>query len=114
MAEYVYLPREELSAAKKAAIARKRWKENKVADLANGYTWRTDGRTGCLYIKRQDRVMEVFYENSGSPEFDIILYWSSATWILPNQEAISLTERTALYEELLQWLKETGTKASMC
>jgi hypothetical protein len=113
MANYVYLPREELSAAKKAAIARKRWKENKVTELANGYTWRTDGRTGCLYIKRHDRVLEVFYENSGTPEFDIILYWSSAAWILPNQEALSSAERTELYEELSQWLKETGTKACM-
>lgn len=111
MAKYVYLPPEKLTEAQKEAMDLQRWKENRVAELLDGYTWRKSGRDGCLYIKEGARVLETYYEISGDTEFDILLYWSSASWILPQLIAMTPTERVGLAPELSRWLQQNNTRA---
>lgn len=111
MATYVFLPPEELTPAQKSAMNRKRWQANRVAELRDGFTWRKSGRDGCLYLKRGDHVLEIYYEISGDTEFDILLYWSSATWILQKEEPMTTQQRDEIAPKLEKWLKENNTRA---
>lgn len=111
MAKYVYLPPEQLTETQKVATKEKRWKENRVTELPDGYTWRKSGRDGFLYLREHARVLEIYYEISGNPQFDILLYWSSACWILPQHAAMTPMERAEIASELSTWLHQNNTRA---
>jgi hypothetical protein len=91
---------------------RERWAKNRVSDLPEGFTWKKDGRSGCIYFRRGERVLELFYEISGDPAYDILLWPAQlSSWVLPTSEPIPAGEQRALRAALERWLEEERTRA---
>jgi hypothetical protein len=93
-------------------LDRKRWKENRVAELGEGFALKPDGRAGCVYFRRGPRILELYYELSGDPAYDILLWLRGLSeWILPERAPISPDEQRVILASLERWLKENHTRA---
>jgi hypothetical protein len=93
-------------------LDRQRWRKNGVADLAEGFTAKPDGRAGCIYFRRGPQVLELYYELSGDPKYDILLWLRGfSEWIAPERAPISSAEQRVIRAELEHWLKANGTRA---
>jgi hypothetical protein len=93
-------------------LDRQRWRKNGVADLAEGFTLKPDGRAGGIYFRRGPQVLELYYELSGDPAYDILLWLRGLSeWILPERAPTSSAEQRLIRAELERWLKENDTRA---
>jgi hypothetical protein len=91
---------------------RQRWKEHGVSELPQGFTIKKDGRAGSIYFRRGERILELYYEISGDPAYDILLWQHSlSNWILPGPEPVPPEEQQAIRAELEQWLQANETRA---
>jgi len=92
---------------------RRRWKKYNVDKLEDGFTLVRDGRTGSIIYKENSRILELSYELSGSPEFDILIDESVFTkWILPSKDAINKDTIVIIKKALAFWLKNLNTRFS--
>ena len=44
-----------------------------IASLPQGLTFCPDGRSGLIYFRRDDHVLELYWEMSGVDDYDILL-----------------------------------------
>jgi hypothetical protein len=108
--EYRYEPIDQVEIDK---WNRRRWKKYNVDKLEDGFTLVRDGRTGSIFYKENPRILELSYELSGSPEFDILIDESGLTkWILPSKDAIDKDKVIFIKKELALWLKNSNTRFS--
>lgn len=71
-------------------------------------------RSGTIYYIDMGKVCEIFFEMSGVPEFDIIIYFNQVNeWTLPIIIAFSKQEKGNIKEELLNWLGKENIKTKL-
>lgn len=46
---------------------------NDFPALEEGYTFKAEGRSGFVYYREGDHVLEIYWEMSGVPEYDILI-----------------------------------------
>lgn len=91
---------------------RQRWKEDGVSSLPQGFTLRKRGREGSIYCRVGERVLELGYEISGTPDKDILVNTRGLQhWIVPAADEIPLAEQTRLRAALERWLDEQQIRA---
>jgi hypothetical protein len=73
--------------------------------LKDGYTFVADGRSGFVYFKEQDKILEVYWEMSGVPQYDVLIStWEIQKWTFPSQEIIPEEARKRIISGLRDYL----------
>ena len=81
--------------------------------LENGFTHIRDGRSGFLYYKRAGRMLELYTEISGVPEYNFLVWEEGLeTWVHPNREPVWVEEKKRISQELVFWLRKQGSKTN--
>jgi hypothetical protein len=76
-----------------------------LAALPEGFSFHASGRSGSILYRREARILEIYWEMSGVPEYDILLWIEDIhTWTRPEREKIDLGERETIIRELEAWL----------
>lgn len=77
------------------------------ARLPQGFSFHPEGRSGAILYRRGEHILELYWERSGSPEYDILISLDDLrTWKYPQVEVVSVNERNTIIEELRLWLAE--------
>jgi hypothetical protein len=100
------------------AMDEQRWRDDKIAELPEGYTLRPLGKAFALFYRRGAKIIEFPAEISGTPEFDIIIFvperglaWIDATTY--ERTHLAATEMQAELDRLRAWLESRGMRPSM-
>jgi hypothetical protein len=81
--------------------------------LENGFTHTQRGRSGYLYYKDAGRMLELYTELSGVPEYHFLIWEEGLeAWVYPNRESLSTEEKTRISQELGYWLRKQGHKTN--
>ncbi len=113
MANYTFI-HEPIPPERAEKYRRRRWREDGVVDLAQGFTFKTRGRQGSIYYREGDKTLELVWEMSGVPEYDILLHLAGlTTWVLPQTEALSEADAARIEEALRAWLKAMNYRAEL-
>jgi len=81
------------------------------AALPQGFTFRPDGRSGFIYYRAGDRVLEIYVEMSGVALYDLLVWPEGLEdWIYPEAVPLTPDERIALRDEFRAWLKQQSFK----
>lgn len=90
----------------------KRRSRDKVDMLDPGFSLRASGRDGHVYYREGDRILELYWEMSGSKDFDILLSLRGLSeWMLPHREPIEITKQNELNAALRGWLTDNNIRA---
>jgi hypothetical protein len=104
--------REILDEETKRRWDRRRWKSDGVNNIPQGFTLRKRGRDGSIYYREGDRVLELYFEISGDPAYDIsVATGGLAHWILPETEPLPLSRQHELRTAMESWLVSQNTRA---
>jgi hypothetical protein len=100
------------------ALDVQRWRDNKIAQLREGYTLTPLGRALALFYRRGKQVIEFPSEISGTPDFDIVIFIpeKGLAWIdtaTYEQTPLSAAEMQAQLAALKTWLIDRGMRPSM-
>lgn len=113
MAKYTYVT-EVVTPEERLKWARRRHKRDAVADLAQGFSFRAQGRQGFIYYREGNRVLELYWEMSGIPEFDILLnVFGLSRWVWPYVEETPIVDRGRIRQALEAWLARSGYHAQL-
>ena len=86
-------------------------RESIFPSLENGFKHILSGRSGFLYYKSENRMLELYTEISGVPEYHFLIWEDGLEyWVYPNREPVSAKDQNRISEELLSWLKGQGHK----
>lgn len=73
--------------------------------LAQGYTFKADGRSGFVYYREGDQILEIYWEMSGVPQYDILISLSEIrNWTTPERTAIPGEKRDQIISGLKDFL----------
>lgn len=86
-------------------------RESVFLKLSPGFTFKPRGRAGYIYYKNTDRLLELYVEMSGVPEYDFLI-WEDVLekWVYPTTEPTSAKEQKRISKELVAWLKQNNFK----
>ena len=87
--------------------ASERHQKDKLNELikVNGFHIKYHGRTGMIYYIDNGKVLEIDFEMSGVPQYDLHLNFDNLKgWTIPKNEPFAFIEQTAIKEKLLEWL----------
>lgn len=74
--------------------------------LPQGFTLDSHGRSGFIYYRAGDRVIEIYVEMSGVAHFDMLVSPEGLDhWIHPEKLALTDDERRFVLSEFSEWLK---------
>lgn len=74
--------------------------------LSQGYSFEAHGRSGSVYFKSGEKVLDLFWEMSGVDHYDILLLpWDLSKWTHP-VEPIPKDERDRIMDGLEEFLKK--------
>jgi hypothetical protein len=91
---------------------RRRWAEDDVEALPQGFTLKRRGREGSLYYRESDRILELNFEISGTPEQDILVSVAGfEKWILPATEDVAPEAQSSIRRAAEDWLEQHSTRA---
>ena len=81
--------------------------------LEKGFTRKRTGRSGYLYCKNAGRMLELYTEMSGVPEYHFLI-WEEGfeNWVYPNRESLWVEEKKQISKELVYWLRKQGHKTN--
>ncbi|MBI2812919.1 MAG: hypothetical protein HYX71_01385 [Opitutae bacterium] len=83
-----------------------------IAKLNPGFTFHAEGRSGAIFYKRDEHVLELYWEMSGVPDYDILLWIDeSYFWTYPKKEKIEDTERDQIIRALDLWLRKENLRS---
>lgn len=94
----------------------KRREQDKLKSFINkeGFHLSKGGRNGTLYYIANGKVCEIYWEISGVPQFNILLYFESLdSWALPTKQKMTSDEKEKIKSELLDWLTEKNISAEL-
>ncbi len=104
-----FVPRIDLEALNKA-----RRETDQVDCLAEGFTFKPHGRSGFVYYKQGNCVLEVYVEMSGVPQHDFLTWEDGFTsWVLPVAEKVDDSDQRRIRTEYEEWVKSNGWKTDM-
>jgi hypothetical protein len=73
--------------------------------LAQGYTFKADGRSGFVYYREGEQILEIYWEMSGVPQYDILISLSEIReWARPRGVAIPSHKRDQIISGLKEFL----------
>jgi len=79
--------------------------------LENGFTHKRRGRSGYLYYKNAGRMLELYTEISGVPEYHFLIWEEGLeNWVYPYRESLWVEEKKRISKELVYWLRKQGHK----
>jgi hypothetical protein len=108
MARYV-VAEDSLDERAKASFNRTRWTNDRVSELADGFTLRPRGREGSLYYKENGHVLELGFELAGDQDRSILLSRAGLQrWITPGQDPLNLEDQQRLEALAVEWLRNMG------
>lgn len=80
----------------------------------NGFHLKSQGRAGTIYYIDNGRVLEIGFEMSGVPQYDLLLFFDSIeTWSIPKGEPLNVNQKTQIRDQLLEWLKTKRIKTDL-
>jgi hypothetical protein len=90
----------------------KRRHDDKVDELAQGFSFRASGRDGFIYYREGARVLELYWEMSGVNEYDVLLSLKGLReWALPHVESIEPAKQEEILAALRSWLSANKVRA---
>jgi hypothetical protein len=93
----------------KASFDRTRWTNDRVSELADGFTLRPRGREGSLYYKEDGNILELGFELAGDKDRSILISRTGLKrWIKPGQDPLSLEDQQRLEALAVEWLRNMG------
>lgn len=98
------------------AVVRQRQQERRakvVSTLAPGFTFCPEGRSGFIYYydRPGDRLLEVYVEMSGVPQYDLLVSRSGLdTWVHPRVSPLTRDERSDIRSQFAAWLGQQDFK----
>ena len=73
--------------------------------LAQGYTFKPDGRSGFVYYREGEQILEIYFEMSGVPQYDILISLSTVRdWTIPQRLPIPPQKRDQIISGLKDFL----------
>jgi hypothetical protein len=80
--------------------------QDRVEDLAEGFTMKRHGRDGVLYYREGARVLEISYEMAGAAP-GLLVYADTGlrSWVLPLEQCLSKEDRARLRTALEGWAR---------
>ena len=113
MAKYTYVT-ETISPEKREKWRRRHWREDRVADLPQGFTYKSSGRQGSIYYREGEQILEIPWEMSGAREVDILVHLSGLDhWVLPQTELVPAADVVRIEEALKAWMKFMNYRADL-
>jgi hypothetical protein len=93
----------------KASFDRTRWTNDRVSELADGFTLRPRGREGSLYYKEDGNILELGFELAGDKDRSILISRTGLRrWIKSDQDPLSLEDQQRLEALAVEWLRNMG------
>jgi hypothetical protein len=75
------------------------------AALPEGFSLESRGRSGCVFFRERNRVLELYWEISGVEDYDWLLSLEPAkAWTHPKEEKITESKRREILDALERWL----------
>lgn len=96
--------------------ASERHQKDKLNELLthNGFHLKSHGRAGIIYYIDNGKVLEISYEISGVPQYDLLPYFDNIeTWAIPNGEPLHAKQKAEIRQQLIAWLKTKGIKTDL-
>jgi hypothetical protein len=82
-----------------------------VSTLPQGFTFRPDGRSGFIYYRAGDRVLEIYVETSAVARYDMLVWPEGLDeWVYPESAPLSSDERIDVRRQFRTWLKHQKFK----
>jgi hypothetical protein len=79
--------------------------------LERGFTLKQHGRSGHLYYRTEDLMLEFYTEMSGVPEYHYLIWEDGMkNWVYPISKPTTSEEQKRISTELVSWLKAQGHK----
>ncbi len=83
-------------------------------NLKTGFHITSKGREGKIYYVENKKMLEIYLEVSGVPQFDILIYFDAVeNWTSPNIQKLTLKEKSEVKEKLINWLKAKKIRAEL-
>ena len=80
----------------------------------DGFYLKSHGRGGTIYYIDNGRVLEIGFEMSGVSHYDLLLFFDNIeTWSVPKGDSLSVSQKTKIREQLLEWLKTKRIKSDL-
>jgi hypothetical protein len=77
----------------------------RFTSLPEGFSGRSQGRSGFVYFRRQEKVLELYWEISGVADYDwLVSLEATKVWADPKGEQVPEVERQEIVEALESWL----------
>jgi hypothetical protein len=93
------------------AASRRRRVKDRVVDLPDGFTLCMSGRSGYAYYRDGARVLEVYVEYSGVPQYDFLVTSEGfAHWVEPSHEAVDDDSRSRIEQAFRAWMHAENTR----
>ena len=87
-------------------------RRTKVAPaLPQGFTFHPDGRSGFIYYRAGDRVLEIYVEMSGVAHYDVLVWPEGLdTWVYPERTPLTADELIEVRKQFSAWLRQQNFK----
>ena len=80
----------------------------------DGFYLKSHGSAGTIYYIDNGGVLEIFFEMSGVPQYDLLLFFDNIdTLSIPKNEPLNVGQKTKIREQLLDWLKSKGISTDL-
>lgn len=113
MAKYTYVT-DTVTPEQAEKWARKRRNRHHIADLPDGFAFLADGRAGFIYYREHGKILELMWEMSGVPEYDILLNtFGLRSWVWPEKQPVSEEDRVRIRAALVEWLARANYRAEL-
>ena len=85
--------------------AQQKRRQTDFPGLAQGYTFKAEGRSGFVYYREGEQILEIYWEMSGVPRYDILISPSEiGNWTTPGGLAIPSLKRDQIISGLKEFL----------
>lgn len=110
MAKYLWDPEIIVPEDSKQHDEARRQKDN-LDGMPDGFTFKPHGRDGWIYYRDGHKVLEMYWEMSGTREYDLLIHSSQLhSWSLPTCEPLSNDDREKITARLVIWGSKNNLK----
>jgi hypothetical protein len=88
-------------------------RQDAFARVGDGFTHDDKGRCGYIYFRERDKMLEIYWEMSGVPAYDIIIDGIPQVWTFPEGLPISVEKRLELLSLLRIFLADLKVRTDL-